>query len=82
MIGVSSAGKTTFLDCLADRTSVGVITGKMLVDDKFRDASLQRKTGYVQQQDLHFETTFVREALNFSALLRQPNYVPRKEKLA
>ncbi|KAL2262783.1 hypothetical protein VTK26DRAFT_77 [Humicola hyalothermophila] len=82
LMGVSGAGKTTLLDCLADRTSMGVITGEMLVDGRPRDASFQRKTGYVQQQDLHLQTTTVREALNFSALLRQPAHVPRAEKLA
>lgn len=82
LMGVSGAGKTTLLDCLADRTSMGVITGDMLVDGRPRDASFQRKTGYVQQQDLHLQTTTVREALNFSALLRQPAHVPREEKLA
>ncbi|KIM94629.1 hypothetical protein OIDMADRAFT_106686 [Oidiodendron maius Zn] len=82
LMGVSGAGKTTLLDCLADRTSMGVITGEMLVNGKLRDASFQRNTGYVQQQDLHLETTTVREALNFSALLRQPAHVSRKEKLA
>ncbi|KAK0628794.1 ABC-2 type transporter-domain-containing protein [Bombardia bombarda] len=82
LMGVSGAGKTTLLDCLADRTSMGVITGEMLVDGHPRDTSFQRKTGYVQQQDLHLETTTVREALNFSALLRQPAHVSRAEKLA
>lgn len=82
LMGVSGAGKTTLLDCLADRTSMGVITGEMLVDGRPRDMSFQRKTGYVQQQDLHLQTTTVREALNFSALLRQPAHVPREEKLA
>ncbi|KAH6605927.1 hypothetical protein Trco_005080, partial [Trichoderma cornu-damae] len=82
LMGVSGAGKTTLLDCLAERTSMGVITGEMLVDGQPRDASFQRKTGYVQQQDLHLQTTTVREALNFSALLRQPAHVPREEKLA
>ncbi|CAK7202027.1 Multidrug resistance protein [Sporothrix eucalyptigena] len=82
LMGVSGAGKTTLLDCLADRTSMGVITGGMFVDGHERDASFQRKTGYVQQQDLHLQTTTVREALNFSALLRQPSHIPRAEKLA
>lgn len=82
LMGVSGAGKTTLLDCLADRVSVGVITGEMLVDGKIRDASFQRKTGYVQQQDLHLETSTVREALEFSALLRQPESTPRAEKIA
>ncbi|KAG6038653.1 ZEB2-regulated ABC transporter 1 [Claviceps citrina] len=82
LMGVSGAGKTTLLDCLADRTSMGVITGEMLVDGRPRDMSFQRKTGYVQQQDLHLQTTTVREALNFSAILRQPAHVPMEEKLA
>lgn len=82
LMGVSGAGKTTLLDCLADRTSMGIIHGEILVDDKLRDASFQRKTGYVQQQDLHLSTTTVREALNFSAIMRQPKHVPVKEKIA
>ncbi len=81
LMGVSGAGKTTLLDVLATRTTMGVITGGMLVDGRERDASFQRKTGYVQQQDLHLSTSTVREALNFSALLRQPAKIPRKEKL-
>ena len=80
--GVSGAGKTTLLDVLAARATIGVISGEMLVDGQPRDASFQRKTGYVQQQDLHLSTATVREALNFSALLRQATHIPRKEKLA
>ncbi|OCL07552.1 putative multidrug resistance ABC transporter [Glonium stellatum] len=82
LMGVSGAGKTTLLDCLATRTTMGVITGEMLVDGCPRDESFQRKTGYVQQQDLHLATSTVREALNFSALLRQAAHIPRHEKLA
>ena len=61
---------------------MGVITGDILVDDEPRNAAFQRKTGYVQQQDLHLSTTTVREALNFSALMRQPPSIPREEKIA
>lgn len=82
LMGVSGAGKTTLLDVLATRTTMGVISGEMLVDGRQRDESFQRKTGYVQQQDLHLETSTVREALAFSALLRQPHNIPREEKLA
>lgn len=81
LMGVSGAGKTTLLDVLATRVTMGVISGDMLVDGRQRDSSFQRKTGYVQQQDLHLQTTTVREALNFSALLRQPKSVSRQEKL-
>jgi ATP-binding cassette subfamily G (WHITE) protein 2 (PDR) len=82
LMGASGAGKTTLLDVLASRVTMGVVTGKMLVNGRQRDSGFQRKTGYVQQQDLHLSTSTVREALNFSALLRQPKTTPRKEKLA
>ncbi|KAL4738230.1 ABC-2 type transporter-domain-containing protein [Aspergillus similis] len=80
LMGVSGAGKTTLLDVLAHRTTMGVITGDMFVNGKGLDASFQRKTGYVQQQDLHLATATVRESLRFSALLRQPASVSIKEK--
>lgn len=60
---------------------MGVVSGDMLVNGQPRDSSFQRKTGYVQQQDLHLQTSTVREALTFSALLRQPNTATEKEKL-
>jgi ATP-binding cassette subfamily G (WHITE) protein 2 (PDR) len=80
LMGVTGAGKTSLLDVLANRATVGVVTGQMLVDGRPRDTSFQRKTGYVQQQDLHLETSTVREALRFSALLRQPATVSKKDK--
>ncbi|KAK1711889.1 ABC-2 type transporter [Colletotrichum acutatum] len=81
LMGVSGAGKTTLLDVLATRVTMGVISGDMLVNGQPRDDSFQRKTGYVTQQDLYLHTSTVREALNFSALLRQPDAYSRKEKL-
>ncbi|RMJ21434.1 ABC transporter [Aspergillus sp. HF37] len=82
LMGVSGAGKTTLLDVLAHRTSTGVITGDMFVNGRPLDSSFQRKTGYVQQQDLHLETSTVRESLRFSAMLRQPDSVSKQEKYA
>ncbi|KAI3201102.1 hypothetical protein CBS147311_5163 [Penicillium roqueforti] len=82
LMGVSGAGKTTLLDVLAHRTSMGVITGDMFVNGRPLDQSFQRKTGYVQQQDLHLDTATVRESLRFSAMLRQPASVSVKEKYA
>jgi ATP-binding cassette, subfamily G (WHITE), member 2, PDR len=81
LMGASGAGKTTLLDVLASRTTMGVISGQMLVDGRLRNSGFQRKTGYVQQQDLHLSTSTVREALVFSALLRQPTDTPKHEKL-
>jgi ABC-type multidrug transport system ATPase subunit len=70
------------LDVLATRDTIGVASGEALVDGRRRDISFQRKTGYAQQQDIHLETTTVREALRFNAVMRQPSRVSRKEKLA
>ena len=52
----------------------------MLVNGQSRQKSFQRQTGYVQQQDIHLETATVREALRFSAELRQPATTSFKDK--
>lgn len=81
LMGASGAGKTTLLNALSERLTAGRITdGQRLVNGKPLDSSFQRSIGYVQQQDLHLETSTVREALRFSAYLRQPAHVPKKEK--
>ncbi|KAL1890776.1 hypothetical protein Sste5346_008101 [Sporothrix stenoceras] len=82
LMGVSGAGKTTLLDVLAQRVSIGVVSGDILINGKMPTSSFPRRTGYVQQQDLHLETTTVREALRFSAILRQPRSVSKAEKYA
>ncbi|KAF2710378.1 ABC transporter protein [Pleomassaria siparia CBS 279.74] len=71
LMGATGAGKTTLLDVLADRKSVGIVRGDMCINNQQRDHGFQRRTGYVQQADLHLPTATVREALEFSALLRQ-----------
>lgn len=81
LMGASGAGKTTLLDVLASRVTIGVVEGQMLVNGHQRDSGFQRKTGYVQQQDLHLQTSTVREALILSALLRQPKSTPKQEKI-
>ncbi|KAJ0423527.1 ABC-2 type transporter-domain-containing protein [Aspergillus carlsbadensis] len=81
LMGVSGAGKTTLLDVLANRVSVGVVSGSTFINGAPTDASFQHRVGYVQQQDLHLSTMTVREALEFSALLRQSAEISTKEKL-
>ncbi|ODV86674.1 hypothetical protein CANARDRAFT_6250 [[Candida] arabinofermentans NRRL YB-2248] len=80
LMGASGAGKTTLLDVLANRVTMGVVTGDMFVNGKLRDQSFQRSTGYVQQQDIHLQTSTVREALRFSAYLRQDSQISKAEK--
>jgi ATP-binding cassette subfamily G (WHITE) protein 2 (PDR) len=79
---VSGAGKTTLLDVLATRVTTGVVTGSTMVNGNPTDPSFQHKVGYVQQQDLHLSTMTVREALRFSAILRQSAEITRSEKLS
>lgn len=80
LVGESGAGKTTLLNALAQRLETGVVSGNMNVNGSPVDHSFQRRTGYVQQQDLHLAESTVREALRFSALLRQPKEVSTEEK--
>ncbi|GMM27622.1 hypothetical protein DAMA08_003380 [Martiniozyma asiatica (nom. inval.)] len=80
LMGASGAGKTTLLDVLANRVTMGVVSGSMMVNGHLRDQSFQRSTGYAQQQDLHLQTSTVRESLRFSAYLRQSREVPKEEK--
>ena len=80
--GSSGAGKTTLLNVLANRASTGVVSGEKIVHANYQDSGFGRKIGYAQQQDLHLVTSTVRDALTFSALLRQPPQYSRAEKLA
>jgi ATP-binding cassette, subfamily G (WHITE), member 2, PDR len=65
---------------LAQRNETGFITGEMCVNGKPLPPLFQRSCGYVQQQDVHMAESTVREALRFSALLRQPRTVSVAEK--
>lgn len=82
LMGSSGAGKTTLLDVLALRKEEGYVEGDILIDGRPLGASFQRTTAYVSQMDIHDGHATVREALVFSALLRQPRDVPEAEKLA
>lgn len=81
LMGSSGAGKTTLLDVLAQRKTAGTIHGSVLVDGRPVPISFQRSAGYVEQLDVHEPLATVREALEFSALLRQSRNTPTAEKL-
>ncbi|KAM7202534.1 ABC-2 type transporter domain containing protein [Rhypophila sp. PSN 637] len=82
LMGASGAGKTTLLDVLAARKNIGVISGDILVDGIKPGKEFQRSTSYAEQLDMHDPSQTVREALRFSADLRQPYETPREEKYA
>ncbi|CAN9186896.1 unnamed protein product [Alternaria alternata] len=81
LVGASGAGKSTLLNTLSQRQSTGVVSGEFLVDGKDLGKAFQRGTGFCEQMDLHDGTATIREALEFSAILRQDKSTPRKEKL-
>lgn len=82
LMGASGAGKTTLLNTLAQRQKTGVVSGDMLVDGHPLGPDFQRGTGFCEQMDLHDNTSTIREAFEFSAILRQDRNTPRQEKIA
>ncbi|KAK9762438.1 hypothetical protein K7432_011818, partial [Basidiobolus ranarum] len=80
LMGSSGAGKTTLLDVLAKRKTIGVVEGDIFLNGNALHIDFERITGYVEQMDVHNPNLTVREALQFSAKMRQPMEVPLEEK--
>nr|CCA21737.1 ATPbinding Cassette (ABC) Superfamily putative [Albugo laibachii Nc14] len=81
LMGSSGAGKTTLLDVIAGRKTRGTISGEILLNGcQVANHVIHRVTGYCEQMDIHFETSTFREALTFSAFLRQSSDVPDEMK--
>ncbi|ETL42007.1 hypothetical protein PPTG_09863 [Phytophthora nicotianae INRA-310] len=82
LMGSSGAGKTTLMDVIAGRKTGGKIRGKILLNGyPANDLAIRRSTGYCEQMDIHSESATIREALVFSAMLRQSASVSTKEKM-
>ncbi|KAG9905861.1 putative ABC transporter, partial [Aureobasidium melanogenum] len=81
LMGASGAGKTTLLDTISQRKSEGRVEGAMRLNGHPLDATFGRSCGFAMQQDVHEPFSTVREALQFSAELRQPADVPHAEKM-
>ncbi|KAL8002461.1 putative pleiotropic drug resistance protein PDR/CDR [Plasmopara halstedii] len=77
LMGSSGAGKTTLLDVIAGRKTGGKVNGQILLNGyPATDLAIRRSTGYCEQMDIHSESATFREALTFSAFLRQEADVP------
>lgn len=70
------------LTALTQRQSAGTLSGSLYEDNHPIDDSFNRQIGYCQQMDIHDESSTIREAFEFSALLRQSHDIPKEEKLA
>ncbi|KAF0715900.1 Aste57867_3122 [Aphanomyces stellatus] len=81
LMGSSGAGKTTLLDVLAGRKTSGTIQGRVLLNGfPATPLAISRTTGYCEQMDNHCESATFREALEFSAFLRQSSDVSDEDK--
>ncbi|EGZ24145.1 pleiotropic drug resistance protein ABC superfamily [Phytophthora sojae] len=81
LMGSSGAGKTTLMDVIAHRKTGGSVRGRILLNGhEASDLAMRRCTGYCEQTDVHCEGATFREALTFSAFLRQPADVPSSVK--
>ncbi|KAI8147471.1 ABC-2 type transporter-domain-containing protein [Fennellomyces sp. T-0311] len=80
LMGSSGAGKTTLLDVLARRKTIGKVEGRVYLNSEALMSDFERITGYCEQMDIHQPAVTVREAMQFSAYLRQGADVPQSEK--
>ncbi len=69
IMGITGAGKTTLLDVLSGRKPGA--TGEIYANEHPKtDETWSRLTGYVEQFDSHSSNVTVREAVQFSGLMR------------
>lgn len=81
LMGGSGAGKTTLLETISGRKTEGRTEGTLLFDVKPLDQGFSRACGFCMQQDVHEPLATVREALQFSAFLRQSAETSHDEKV-
>ncbi|KDO26430.1 hypothetical protein SPRG_08233 [Saprolegnia parasitica CBS 223.65] len=83
LMGSSGAGKTTLMDVIAGRKTGGTIQGRIRLNGfPATKLAISRVTGYCEQTDQHCESATFREALEFSAFLRQSSDVSDADKMA
>ncbi|GLJ44148.1 hypothetical protein SUGI_0920890 [Cryptomeria japonica] len=76
LVGVSGAGKTTFMDVLAGRKTGGYIEGSINISGHPKNQeTFARISGYCEQNDIHSPHVTVYESLLYSAWLRLPSEV-------
>jgi ATP-binding cassette subfamily G (WHITE) protein 2 len=81
ILGPSGSGKTTLLSALGGRLS-GLTSGSITYNDKPLSVAMKRNTGFVAQHDMFYPYLTVTETLVFTALLRLPNSLTKKDKVS
>lgn len=82
MLGPSGSGKTTLLTALGGRLNgKSSLSGKITYNNQTFSGSIKRTTGFVSQEDVLYPHLSVSETLIFTALLRLPNSLTKKEKI-
>ncbi|CAK0783380.1 hypothetical protein CVIRNUC_006579 [Coccomyxa viridis] len=83
LMGPSGSSKTTLLDVLAGRKTVGTISGRILFAGQHATKTfLRRYTGYVEQFDTLLDNLTVYEMLAYTAELKNPMKEPFEKKRA
>lgn len=82
VLGPSGSGKSTLLNALAGRLQGRhySFTGTILANGKKPTKPVQKRTGFVAQDDVLYPHLTVRETLLFCSLLRLPKTLSTKEK--
>jgi len=83
LMGPSGSGKTTLLNVIGDRVrNKKDITGTILFNGRKMSRYVRRYMAFVLQDDLLFAHLTVRETLRYAALLKLPNTMKWKDKIA
>ncbi|CAN6558068.1 hypothetical protein EV1_007628 [Malus domestica] len=80
MLGPSGSGKTTLLSALGGRLG-GRLGGSITYNNKTFTNTMKRNTGFVTQDDFLYPHLTVTETLVFTALLRLPNTLSKRDKV-
>ncbi|CAM6031546.1 unnamed protein product, partial [Sphagnum compactum] len=79
VMGPSGCGKTTLLDCLSGHRRLD--SGSVRINRERLSKKWRRRICYVLQQDIFFTGLTLRETLDYTAMLRLPEKMPKSEKL-
>ncbi|PKY60890.1 PEP carboxykinase-like protein, partial [Rhizophagus irregularis] len=81
IMGPSGCGKTTLLNLLGDRVGSKGVQGTIALNGHKMTKKSKRFIAYCTQDDIFFPHLTVKETLSYTARLRLPRELSRREKL-